>query len=174
MGEVQQIRPATLDDLPAIVDIHNALIETTTYEWTESPHTLAARTDWFHRQQEAGFPVLVAEEDGQVVGWATFGWFRDAIARPGYRFTVEHTVHVAGTHHGRGWGRRLVAALVDEARSQGRRVMVAAICGSNEPSIRFHEHLGFVETARMPGVGEKWGRPLDLVLLQLELTDHLG
>lgn len=165
-----QIRPATLDDLPAIVAIHNELIETTTYEWTEVPHTLASRTPWFHQQQADGFPVLVGEDAGELVGWCTFGWFRDARARPGYRFTVEHSVHVIASHKGQGIGRALMDALAVVAIEQGRRVMVAAICGSNEASIRFHEHLGFVETGRLPGVGEKWGRPLDLVLLQRSLT----
>ena len=164
-----QIRPATLDDLPGIVTIHNALIETTTFEWTEVPHTVAARTTWFHQQQADGFPVLVADDGGEVVGWCTYGWFRDARVRPGYRFTVEHTVHVAASHQGQGLGRTLMDALIAVATEQGRRVMVAAVCGSNEPSIRFHEHLGFVETGRMPGVGEKWGRSLDLVFLQRDI-----
>ena len=165
-----QIRVATTDDVPGIVVIHNVLIETTTSEWTDVPHTVAARTEWVRQQQEQGFPVLVADDDGDVVGWCTFGWFRDARTRPGYRFTVEHTVQLAESHRGLGLGRRLMADLTEVAVEQGRRVMVAAICGSNESSIRFHEHLGFVETGRMNGVGEKWGRSLDLVLLQQDLT----
>ncbi len=165
-----QIRAAKLDDVPGIVAIHNVLIETTTYEWTDVPHTVAGRTDWFRQQEDQGFPVLVADDDGAVVGWCTFGWFRDARTRPGYRFTVEHTVHVAESHQGQGLGRILMEALTAVAVEQGRRVLVAAICGSNQPSIRFHEHLGFVETGRMPGVGEKWGQALDLVLLQQDLT----
>jgi len=85
---------------------------------------------------------------------------------PGYRFTVEHSVHVRQDRWGRGIGRMLVEALVDRARLEEKHVMVAGIDASNVRSIRFHERLGFFEVARMPEIGEKFGRRLDLVLVQ--------
>jgi phosphinothricin acetyltransferase len=116
--------------------------------------------------------VLVAEDHGVVVGVCAFGWFRDVVTRPGYRFTVENTVHVLQDHWRSGVGRALMGALIDEARATGKHTMVAAIDATNEVSIRFHERLGFVPVARMPEVGAKFGRWQDLVLLQLRLDDR--
>ncbi len=163
------IRPATAADHDAITALHNALIATTTYEWRDEPHDPADRAGWFADKAARGFPVFVAEDDGSVVAWATYGDFRDSVVRPGYRFTVEHTIHVAESHWGRGLAAELLDRLVDTAEHDGKRVMVAAIDGENTRSIRFHEHHGFVVTGRMPGVGEKFGRRLDLILMQREL-----
>jgi phosphinothricin acetyltransferase len=163
------IRHAVDADVPAITAIHNALLATTAIEWTEALHTVDERRDWLEKQQAARFPVLVATVGNEVVGWSTFGEFRDVTKWPGYRFTVEHTVHVRRDHWGAGVGRALMAQLVDAARSLDKHVMVAAVDGENEASIRFHQQLGFTEVARMPHVGAKFGRWLDLVLLQREL-----
>lgn len=173
------IRPATAADADVITHLHNVLIPTTTIEWRDEPHDPADRPAWLAAKAERGFPVLVAVDDeieapdgegGVVVGWATYGDFRDSLARPGYRFTVEHTIHVAESHWGAGVASLLIEALVAEAEAAGIRVMVGALDGANERSIRFHERHGFVVTARMPGIGEKFGRRLDLVLLQRELN----
>jgi phosphinothricin acetyltransferase len=164
------IRSAEERDLPAITEIYNALLSSTTYEWTETPHTVEERTEWLAGKRAAGLPALVAVDQDDVVGWATYGEFRDSTRWPGYRFTVEHSIHVAESHWGRGIGRMLVADLEAHARAKARRVMVAATDSSNVASIEFHKRLGYVEVARMPGVGEKWGRRLDLVLLQHDLT----
>lgn len=163
------IRPAIEADFDAITHLHNVLLPTTTVEWRDQPHDPADRAAWHAAKVERGFPVLVAEDDGAVVGWAAYGDFRDTLARPGYRFTVEHTIHVAESHWGAGVASMLIEALVAEAEAAGLRVMVGALDGANERSIRFHERHGFVVTARMPGIGEKFGRRLDLVLLQREL-----
>jgi phosphinothricin acetyltransferase len=168
-GAPVEIRRATADDVVAITEIANALLGSTTYEWRDEPHTVAERSAWLADHDAAGEPVLVAEADGRVVGWTAYGDFRDSGRWPGYRFTVEHTIHVAESHWGAGVGRTLLTALMDVARANGKRVMVGGIDGTNEDSIRFHARLGFVETARMPGVGEKHGRRLDLVLMQRDL-----
>ena len=103
---------------------------------------------------------------------AAFGWFRDIVNRPGYRVAVASTIHVREDRWRSGVGRKLMRALVDEARASGKHTMVAVIDGANETSIRFHERLGFVEVARMPEVGAKFGQWLDLVLLQRRLDDR--
>ena len=162
------VRAARVEDHAAIASILNALLATTAIEWTDTPHTADSMVGWTETHET----VLVAEDGGEVVGVAAFGWFRDAVARPGYRFTVENTVHVREDHWGSGVGRALMDALVADARSAGKHTMVAAIDGANDASIRFHERLGFVEVARMPEVGAKFGRWHDLVLLQLRLTDQ--
>jgi L-amino acid N-acyltransferase len=171
-GRVTEIRDATADDLPAITDIMNALLATTTIEWTDTPHTVDERRGWFDRQQESGYPVVVAVDAGQVVGFASFGDFRDIVKWPGYRTTVEHTVHVRQSHWGAGVGQALIQELIERARQLDKHVMVAAVDGENEVSIRFHERLGFVEVARLSQVGAKLGRWLDVVLLQLLLDER--
>ena len=162
------VRHATTSDGAAIAAILNALLATTAIEWTDMPHTADSILEWLDEHQT----VMVAEEGGEVVGVAAFGWFRDVIRRPGYRFTVENTVHVREDHWGSGVGRELMEALIDEARHSGKHAMVAAVDGANEASIRFHERLGFVEVARMPEVGAKFSRWQDLVILQLRLDDR--
>ena len=168
------IRDAVADDVGQITALRNALLASTTYEWTDEPHTDAETRAWLGQHHAAGYPVLVAVDEDRrehVLGWAAYGDFRDIARWPGYRVTVEHTIHVREDAWGRGVGRRLIAALADHARAAGKRVLVAAIDGSNAGSIAFHERLGFVVVGRLPGVGEKHGRRLDLVLLQLALDD---
>jgi L-amino acid N-acyltransferase YncA len=164
------VRDATADDVEAITAIVNARIETTTIEYADRPHTLESRRAWMAERQARGFPVLVAEteESGQVrvVGFASYGDFRDSVARPGYRYTVEHTVHVLEHWWGRGIGVMLVDELVDRATRAGLHAMIGAIDAENVDSIHFHERVGFVEVGRLPEVGTKFGRWLDLVLMQ--------
>jgi phosphinothricin acetyltransferase len=160
------IRDATAADLQAISDLSNAMVTTSTIAWTETPETLAQREAWFDHQQVDGNPVLVADVDGTVVGYATYGDFRDSHKWPGYRFTIEHTIHVREDHWGRDIGRALLDALIDRGRLAGKHVIVAAIDSANVGSIRFHERLGFAEVARMPETGHKFGAWLELVLLQ--------
>ena len=172
MRPVVLIRPATPDDLPAITEIYNAFLETTSHEWTETLHTVEERAQWLSAKQAGGWPALVAvdEDDDSVLGWATYGDFRDSQRWPGYRFTVEHSIHVAERAWRRGVGRALVSALVEHARADGKRVMIAAIDSANLRSIDFHAGLGFRQVGFLPGVGDKWGQRLSLVLLQLDLV----
>jgi L-amino acid N-acyltransferase YncA len=127
---------------------------------------------WLDAQDRVGNPVLVAVVDDRVAGWASYGDFRDSVRWPGYRFTVEHTIHVDESAWGSGVGRALMTALVDHARAAGMHTMIAGIDGANDASIRFHERLGFVTVARVPEVGAKLGRWLDLVLMALPLDDR--
>jgi phosphinothricin acetyltransferase len=143
------IRSATPEDVPAIAALLNALIATTTIEWTDTPKTADSVLEWLDEREA----VLVAEEDGEVVGVAAFGWFRDVARRPGYRFTVENTIHVREDRWRSGIGSEPMRSLVDAARQSGKHSMVAAIDGANEASIRLHKRLGFVEVGRMP---EDW------------------
>jgi phosphinothricin acetyltransferase len=160
------VRPADEADLPAITDLFNALIPVDATAWRDhlaDPDEMAA---WWDQQVEAVHPVLVAETDGRVVGYATWTGFRGGARFPGYRRTVEHTIHVDGDRHGRGVGRVLLEALVEEARRRDVHVMVGAIDSANTGSLVFHRALGFTEVGRMPEVGRKFDRWLDLVLVQ--------
>jgi phosphinothricin acetyltransferase len=160
-----EIRDATAADLPAIRDLYNALIETTTVAWRDDPTTLEEQADALAFRQRAGYPTLVADDDGEVIGYTCCTTFRGD-RFPGYRHTAELTVHVRGDRHGTGVGSRLIEHLVERGRAIGLHVLVAAVDADNDASIRFHERLGFEEVARMPEVGRKFDRWLTLVLLQ--------
>ncbi|MEZ5375576.1 MAG: N-acetyltransferase family protein [Acidimicrobiales bacterium] len=170
------VRDATVADMARCRDLYNALIDTTTVAWTEEHQTLRQRKAWFARQTRAGHPVLVAEQAGDVVGFAAYGSFRGSGKWPGYRYTVEHTIHVDGACWGQGIGRALLQELIERGRATGVHAMVGAVDGANIESIRFHERMGFVEVARMPEVGRKFDRWLDLVLMQriISTADGLG
>jgi len=114
----------------------------------------------------AGYPVLVAEDASGVTGFASFGDFRP---RPGYRFSVEHSVYVRDDRRGHGVGGALMAALLARATAMGKHVMIAGVDAENTASLRFHERLGFERVAHFREVGFKFGRWLDLVFLQRRL-----
>ena len=107
--------------------------------------------------------MLVAETDGKVAGYASFGTFRPF---EGYRFTVEHSVYIAREARRRGIGTLLLLRLIEEARHLGKHAMVGAIGADNAASLALHTRLGFIETARMPELGFKFGRWQDLVFVQ--------
>lgn len=160
------VRDATEADLPAMAAIYDHLIATTDVIWYEEQlgaETFAGKVDERFGGQ---WPWIVATEGDEVVGYATFGPFRSL---PGYAHTVEHSIFAAAGHERRGIGQILLDELIDRARSLGKSVMVAAIDGGNDGSIRFHARNGFREVARMPGVGAKFGLALDLVLMQRDL-----
>jgi phosphinothricin acetyltransferase len=161
------IRPATMADLPALMAIYNHAVVHTTAIWNDAVADLGNRRAWYDARRKLGYPVLVAEVDGIVAGYGSFGDFR---AFEGYRFSVEHSVYVAETMRRQGIASRLLEALVEEARRLGKHVMIAGVAADNDASIRLHLRHGFVETGRMPEVGIKFGRWLDLVFLQKTLA----
>jgi N-methylhydantoinase B/oxoprolinase/acetone carboxylase alpha subunit/L-amino acid N-acyltransferase YncA len=165
------VRDAVEDDLASITALFNALIPTTTVAWREVVADTAEMAEWFASQRAEGHPVLVAQVEGAVAGYTTWGRFRGGPRFPGYRHTVELTIHVDGARHGQGVGRALLDALVELARQRGVHVLVAGIDRDNSASIAFHASLGFVEVARMPEVGRKFDRWLDLVLMQRVIAD---
>lgn len=160
------IRDATQADADSIAAIYNDAVRHTTAIWNEVEVTAANRVDWMRARQEAGLPVLVLLEAGRVAGYASFGPFR---AFDGYRGTVEHSVYVRADLRGGGRGGQLMQALIARARAGGFHVMVGAIEAGNTASIALHRRLGFEEVGVMPEVGQKFGRWLDLALLQLRL-----
>jgi len=159
------IRAATQDDLPAVLAIYNEVIASSTAVYALEPATLAERQAWLAARTAMGFPVLVAVDgSGEIAGFASFGEWRGAW--PGYRYTVEHSVHVRHDRRGAGVGRALVEALFPRALALGKHVMLGGIDAANEASIRFHARLGFERVAHFREVGHKFGRWLDLVFMQ--------
>ena len=161
-----QIVPADESDLEGITAIYNDVIARSTAIFSDDPVSVENRREWLAERQARGFPVLVAREDGTVLAFGSFGDFR---AWPGYRTTVEHSVHVAAGHRRRGIGAQLVSVLIDEARALGMHVMIAGVVSTNEASLALHRRLGFVEVGRLPEVARKFDEWLELVLLQLAL-----
>jgi phosphinothricin acetyltransferase len=164
------IRPATEQDIPAITAIFNEAVANSNAIWTEKQDSDAERLAWMQARLALGYPVLVAAEGPVVLGYGAFGDFR---AFPGYRYSVEHSVYIHADHRGRGLGRVIVDELVSAATALGKHVMIAGIDGGNPASLRLHARAGFVEVARMPEVGRKFGRWLDLVFMQ-RLLDAAG
>jgi L-amino acid N-acyltransferase YncA len=161
-----QLRDATEADLAGILALYNHAIETTTAVFAYSPHTLAMRREWFNDKRAKGYPVLVAEADGAVAGFATYGPFR---AWPAYRYTIEHSVYVAETARRQGIARCLMEALLERARAQDYHVVIGGIVSENTPSLALHEGLGFEKVAHFKQVGYKFGRWLDLIFMQVVL-----
>ena len=163
-----RIEPATEPDLHGILAIYNEVVANSTAIYSEQSSTLEQRVEWFRARTQLGYPVLIAHDESGVIGFASFGDFRSF---PGYRYTVEHSVHVRADRRGQGVGTALMRALLPLARALGKHVMVAGIDADNVGSIRMHERLGFERVAHMPQVGAKFGRWLDLVFLSLRLDD---
>lgn len=161
------IRYACKEDCAAIAGIYNHAVLHTAAIWNDKTVDTDNRIAWFEARQIAGFPVLVSEENDAVTGYASFGDWR---AFDGFRHTVEHSVYVHPDHQGKGLGRTLLVALINEARRLKKHVMVAGIEAQNHASLHLHETLGFVTTGQMPQVGTKFGRWLDLTFMQLALN----
>ncbi|MGX5679824.1 N-acetyltransferase family protein [Schumannella luteola] len=165
--ESMLIRDATHADLDAILEIHNAAIRDSLAIWTEEEADLADREAWLADHQAVGHPVIVAEVEGRVAGYAAYGPWR---SKTGYRFTVENSVYVHDGFQRRGIGRALMVELIERARAAGIHVMIAAIEAGNAGSIAMHRALGFEEPVILREVGTKFGQWLDVAFLRLELS----
>lgn len=158
-----EIRDAVEEDFAAVTSIYNEIVRNSTAIYNSQDVPVEERLAWWRERTAKGYPVVVGVESGLVVGFGTAGPFR---SWPGYRYTVEGTIHLAQEARGRGLGRELLAVLVERSRAMGMHSMVAAIDSENEASLRFFAREGFVEVGRLPEVGWKFERWLTLVLLQ--------
>jgi phosphinothricin acetyltransferase len=163
------LRLATDADIPAITAIYRpAVLQGTASFEVEAPgeEEMLRR---FRTITDGGYPYFVAELGDRVVGYAYASSYR---TRPGYRFTVENSVYIAPEVQGKGVGRMLLAALVQDCTAQGFRLMVAVIGDSaNFASITLHRRAGFTFCGTIHSVGYKFGRWLDSVIMQLPLGD---
>jgi len=160
------VRAAEETDLLEVLHIYNDVILTTTAVYDYEPHTFEMRKQWFQAKRDQGYPVFVAQEKGRILGFSSFGPFR---AWPAYKYSVEDSVYVGGGYRGKGIGKMLVSPLIESARTMNMHTIVAGIDATNEPSIKLHQHFGFVEVAHFKEVGWKFSRWLDLKFLQLIL-----
>jgi L-amino acid N-acyltransferase YncA len=164
------LRDATADDLAAINDIYNHYVLTSTCTYQEEPETLETRGKWF-RVHGPKFPVIVVEEDGEVVAWGSLSPFGRSVALHAYRFTAEDSVYVRHDMHGRGIGTMILTELLQQAQTLGYRSVIASISAEQTSSIALHEKFGFSKVAHLPEIGFKFDRWLDVVFLQKKLHD---
>lgn len=163
------IRSASTADLPAITAIYAHHVAQGTGSFELEPPSLAEMQARFAAITAAGFPYLVAEAEGEVLGYAYANHFR---TRPAYRFTVEDSIYVAPAALGRGVGRALLEALIAACTAAGKRQMLAVIGdAANAGSIALHRACGFTDAGRFRDVGWKFGQWRDIVLMQRALGD---
>jgi L-amino acid N-acyltransferase len=157
------IRPIVSSDVPAVLAIWNPFIRDTAVTFNSAEKTAHGLAADITTKEGDGKAFFVAELDGAVVGFATYGQFRGGV---GYAHTMEHTVILSQSAHGRGVGRALMTAIEDHARVAGAHSMFAGVSAENAAGEAFHAALGYVEVARLKQVGFKFGRWMDLVLMQ--------
>ncbi|MEM8629691.1 MAG: N-acetyltransferase family protein [Pseudomonadota bacterium] len=159
------LRPATEDDAAAIVRVRVPLVRDTLITFTTlepRPEDVAAEIRQAARE---GWAYFVATE-GQAVGFASYRPFRTG---PGYARTMELSVNLVEEAAGKGTGRALIAQLERHARDAGVHALIAGVSGANQRGLRFFRQVGYEDVGRLPGVGYKFGKFLDLVLLQKTL-----
>jgi phosphinothricin acetyltransferase len=159
------LRIATVDDLTAINDIYNHYVLNCTCTWKTEPDTMAQRKAWFaaHDQKH---PVIVAEVDSRIIGWASLSEYRP---NPAYHLTVEDSVYLRHDMLGRGIGSALLAELIHRGKAIGYHSILARISGDRATSIKLHKKFGFQIAGRLKEVGGKFNQVFDLVYMQLML-----
>ena len=162
------IRPAVEGDLAAINDIYNYYVLHSTCTYQEEKEIMRDRLRWFEHHGER-HPIIVAEVDGEVVGWGSLSPYHP---RSAYRFTVENSVYVRHDMHRRGIGAHLLAELIDRARKIGHRAIIAAIDGQQTGSVALHEKFHFEKVGHFKDMGLKFGRWLDVIYMELNLGEN--
>lgn len=164
-----RIRPAAGPDITAINDIYNQAVVKTTATFELNPRDGEAARAWYLAHGPT-YPVFVAERDGEVIGWSSLSPYAP---RPGYRYTVEDSVYVREGCRGQGVGSALLRAVVEAAAALGYRALVAKIADHNEASLALHRTVGFQHVGVLTTVGRKFGRWLDVDLMELVLPEML-
>jgi phosphinothricin acetyltransferase len=159
------VRPAQEADLDAVLAIWNPVIRDTTITFSSEERSRATLAAMIAERRAAGREFFVAD-DGAVRGFASYAQFRGG---NGYRHAMEHTVILGEQGQGRGLGRALMAAVEAHARAAGHHTMHAGVSGENRAGVAFHERVGYRTVGVIPEAGFKFGRWLDLVLMQKRL-----
>ncbi len=157
------IRNATQHDISSLLTLYNYEIKHSTAVYRYDPYTYEEMEDYCNEKWKNKWPLLVADLNDEVVGFATYGAFR---TRPAYQFTVEHSVYVDVDHRKQGIARKLMHELIRIGKQNNKRSMIGGIDADNKVSIAFHRSIGFEEVAHFRQVGYKFDRWLDLKFLQ--------
>lgn len=165
MSVTAEIRSATSDDVPAITDIYNEAILSTTATFDTEPKSIDDRRQWLATHDER-HPVLVAVLAGRVVGWASLTRWSD---RRAYDDTAETSFYVQSACRGQGVGRQLKLAIIREAKRLGFHTLIARVAEGSGESLHINESVGFVRVGLLREVGQKFGRRIGVHILQLML-----
>jgi len=163
---VINIRKAQLSDIKGITEIYNEAILTTNATFDTELKTLTEQRKWF-RAHGPRNPILVAEENEKIVGWASLSEWSTRCA---YADTVEISLYIAQTHRHKGIGKLLMKSLIEEGNKIGLHTVLSRITGGNEVSVRLHLQFGFKHIGTMKEVGNKNGQLLDVDMMQLMLA----
>lgn len=161
------IRPATPEDAPAITALLNHWILTSAITFNPVPKTPEDICRMIADKAAANHAMLIATEGDALLGQASYGQFR---AGAGYATCMEHSISLSPAARGKGTGRALMTAIESHARSTGAHQMIAGVSGENAEGRAFHARLGYAEIATIPQAGYKFGRFMDLVLMQKFLS----
>ena len=156
------IRPAQIADLDAITEIYNEAIQTTTATFDTEPKTRDEQLAWLEAHGPK-YPILVADLDGRVVGWACLSRWSGRCA---YSETAETTFYVTEEHRRKGIGRKLKTSIVEEGRRLGFHTLIARVAEGSQSSLHMNESFGFKYVGVMKEVGRKFGKLLDVHILQ--------
>jgi len=156
------IRRAVPEDLPAMTEIYNEAILTTTATFDTQPRSVSERAEWF-RAHDDRHPILVATVEGKVVGWSSLSRWSE---REAYDVTAETSFYVKREYRGRGIGRELKEQTIEEARRIGYHSLIARVAEGSDESLNINQRLGFVHRGTLKEVGKKFGRLLDVHVLQ--------
>lgn len=157
-----EIRSATLSDAEAIRQIYNIEVLSTTVTFDLVERTEAEQREWILEHQGV-YPAVVAIEEQRVIGFASLSPYRP---RPAYSTTAEDSIYVAEIARGRGVGSALLGEIIERAGSHGFHAIIARIVGDHETSIGLHRHHGFELVGIEREVGRKFGKWLDVALMQ--------
>ena len=162
-----KIRPATVDDLPRITEIYNHYVLTTPITFDLREVTVEERVPWFHEHSNgARYRLLVADDDGRVLGYAGTGQFRNKAA---YDTTAETTIYCAPEATGRGIGSRMYTALFDSLQGEDLHRLCAGITMPNDASVALHRRFGFTDAGLFTQNGRKFDRYWDVLWMERPL-----
>ncbi len=160
MLEIKEAMPL---HLPAITEIYNDAVLNTVATFDTKPKTIRQQEAWLAGHDSKQFPVLVGEENGVVVAWASLSRYSDRCA---YDQTAEISVYVAAARRGQGYGKYLVEVITERGRLEGLHTIVARITQGNASSVHIHEALGYQQVGVLREVGNKFGQQLDVHIMQ--------
>jgi phosphinothricin acetyltransferase len=163
MFAVVRLRPANADDAAAIMDIYNHEVLTSTVTFDLVPRTLEEQRHWITDRSGAHVVVVAEEQDGAIAGFGALSAYRE---RAGYATTVEDSIYLDRAHRGRGVGRALLEELVAVATAHGFHAMMAKIVAGHDASIALHRGAGFEVVGQEREVGRKFGKWLDVILME--------
>ncbi|MBI4674415.1 MAG: N-acetyltransferase [Chloroflexi bacterium] len=159
-----EVRRATREDVPAILEIYSDAVLHTTASAEYAPPSLESRYEWFDEHERDGYPIFVAtNETGEVMGWSSLSRYKE---RFGYRFSVESSIYIHPQWRGRGVGKLLMPPLIDAAREMGMHALIAGVSSDNVVSLKLHEQFGFERVAQFREVVYKFDQWLDVIYLE--------